>query len=213
MNKVLYWFVKFSALPADWFYFKRKVYYYSKDQTRVIKGGALIVSNHRAIKDYPLYMYTFKRAVIRPVTADILYRRSVFLARFLKKMGAIRVDRNSYDFSFVDNAEKVINKGGKVLIFPESRIPVLKPDEPYDMIDFKPSFVQIALNSNCPVIPCYTNGAYGKGRRAKVVIGERLFLRDLYDESKSEKENIEFLSEYVKSYIKMLGEKLNEKEE
>ena len=45
-----------------------------------------------------------------------------------------------------------------------------------------------------------------------MVIGDKIYLRDLYDESKSEKENIEFLSEYVRNYIIMLGEKLNEKE-
>lgn len=209
MNKFLYWFVKFSALPVEWFYFKRKVYYYSKSQTRVIKGGALIVSNHRAIMDYPFYMYTFKRTVIRPVTADIIYRKGKLLTWFLNRMGAIRVDRNVYDFGFVEKSEKIINKGGKVLIFPESKI---STKEPYDMLDFKPSFVTIALNSNCPIIPCYTNGSYGKKQRAEVVIGEKLFLRDLYDETKSEKENIEFLSNYVREYIKMLGEKLNEKE-
>ena len=34
-----------------------------------------------------------------------------------------------------------------------------------------------------------------------------------HDETKTEKENIEFLSNYVRDYIKMLGDKLNEKEE
>ena len=209
MNKFLYWFVKLSALPVEWFYFKRKVYYYSKNQNRVIKGGALIVSNHRGIIDFPFYMYTFKRSVIRPVTADIIYRKGKLLTWFLNQMGAVRVDRNTYDFAFIEKSEKIINKGGKVLIFPESRIPV---GEPYQMLDFKPSFVTIALNSNCPIIPCYTNGCYGKKEPAKVVIGDKIYLRDLYDESKSEKENIEFLSEYVRNYIIMLGEKLNEKE-
>ena len=46
-----------------------------------------------------------------------------------------------------------------------------------------------------------------------MVIGEKIYLRDLYDESKSEKENVEYLSKYVRDYIKKLGEKLNEKEE
>lgn len=211
MDKVLYWIVKLTALPVEWIYYKRKIYYYSKNQNRTIKGGALIVSNHTAIMDYPFYMYTFKRAVVRPVTADIIYRRAKILAWFLNKMGAIRVDRNVYDFAFVEKATKIINKGGKVLIFPESRISTL---DPYDLLEFKPSFVYIALNSNCPIIPCYTNGCYGKkGKRAEVVIGEKIYLRDLYDESKSEKENIEYLSKYVRDYIKKLGEKLNEKEE
>ena len=209
MNKFLYWFVKLTGMPVDWFYYKRKVYYYSKNQNRVVKGGALIVSNHRAVMDYPFYMYTFKRSVIRPVTGDIIYRNGKLLTWFLNQMGAIRVDSNNYDFGFIDKSVKIINKGGKVLIFPESRV---SDKVPYEMYDFKPSFVSIALNANCPIIPCFTNGCYGKKSNAKVVIGEKIYLRDMYDENKSEKENIEFLSEYVKNYIKMLGDKLDEKE-
>lgn len=208
MNKVLYWFVKLTGLPVEWFYYKRKVYYYSKNQNRVIKGGALIVSNHRAVMDYPFYMYTFKRAVVRPVTGDIIYRNGKLLTWFLNQMGAIRVSDGTFDFDFVNKAEKIINKGGKVLIFPESRVSNKKP---YEMYDFKPSFVSIALNTNCPVIPCFTSGNYGKGN-SKVVIGEKLYLRDMYDDTKSEKENLETISNYVRDYIKMLGDKLDEKE-
>ena len=153
MNKFLYWFVKLSGMPVEWFYFKRKVYYYSKNQNRIIKGGALIVSNHRAIMDYPFYMYTFKRAVIRPVTGEIIYRNGKLLTWFLNRMGAIRVSDDICDLSFIHKSEKIINKGGKVLIFPEARVSV---KEDYQMHDFKPSFVSIALSTNCPVI----QGAY-----------------------------------------------------
>ena len=34
MNKFLYWFVKLSALPVEWIYYKRKVYFYSKNQNK-----------------------------------------------------------------------------------------------------------------------------------------------------------------------------------
>ena len=153
-------------------------------------------------------MYTFKRSVIRPITADIVYRNGKLLTWFLNQMGAIRVDRNVYDFAFVEKSERIINKGGKVLVFPEAKIPAKK-----EMLEFKPSFVYIALNSNFPIIPCYTNGSYAKKERAKVVIGDKIYLRDLYDNSKSEKENVEFLCNYVREYIIKLGEKLNEEKE
>ena len=208
MDKFLYWFVKLSGLPVEWCYYKRKVYYYNESQKRVIKGGALIVSNHRAIMDFPFYMYTFKRSVIRPVTGDIIYRKGKLLTWFLNRMGAIRVSEGSYDFDFINKSEKIINKGGKVLIFPEARV---SNKVPYEMYEFKPSFVSIALNTNCPIIPCFTDGKYGK-KGSKVIIGEKLYLRDMYDETKSEKENLENLSKFVRDYIKMLGEKLSEKE-
>lgn len=75
---------------------------------------------------------------------------------------------------------------------------------------FKPSFVYLALESNAPIIPVYTNGEYNTKKRTKVLIGEKIYLRELYDESKSEKENIDYLCNYVRDYIERLEGIINE---
>ena len=100
------------------------------------------------------------------------------------------------------------SKKGKVLeIYPESRLP-LKHEK--NILPFKPSFVYLALESNAPIIPVYTNGEYNTKKRTKVLIGEKIYLRELYDDSKSEKENIDYLCNYVRDYIERLEGIINE---
>ena len=212
MNKALTWFVKLTGLPVQYFYFHKKIYYEDKKHTsRKIKGGALIVSNHTSVYDYPLVMYTFFKRTIHTLVAEVIYEKGSFMTHLMNGLGAIRVDRNSYDFRFMQEMIDVLNNNKVGLVYPESRIP--KEDEIGTLLDFKPSYVYLALQTGAPIIPVYTNGVYGKLKkqkkdRARIIIGKKFYINDLYDSSKSEKENIEFINDYVKNKIKSLGEQL-----
>ena len=212
MNKALTWFVKLTGLPVQYFYFHKKIYYEDKKHTsRKIKGGALIVSNHTSVYDYPLVMYTFFKRTIHTLVAEVIYEKGSFMTHLMNGLGAIRVDRNSYDFRFMQEMIDVLNNNKVGLVYPESRIP--QEDEIGTLLDFKPSYVYLALQTGAPIIPVYTNGVYGKLKkqkkdRARIIIGKKFYINDLYDSSKSEKENIEFINDYVKNKIKSLGEQL-----
>ena len=189
MNKFILWFVKLTGWPAQYVYFRKKIYYEDKSiQRRKIKGGALVVSNHYSVYDYPLYMYTFFGRSIRPLVAEVIYQKGKFMSQLMKNLGAIRVDRYSYDFSFMSTMVKCLKDKQVGLVFPESRIG--EENEKIDgMLEFKPSFVYMALEAGVPIIPVYTNGVYGKDKmkkhdRARVVIGKPINLREMYDESK-----------------------------
>lgn len=213
MNKVLTWFVKITGLPLQYFYFHKKIYYEDKKHTnRKIKGGALIVSNHTSIYDYPLVMYTFFKRTIHTLVAEVIYEKGSFMSKFITALGAIKVDRKSYDFGFMYEMIDVLNANKVGLVFPESRLPTEK-DEPGQLLEFKPSYVYLALQTGAPIIPVYTNGVYGKLKRkkkdrARIIIGKKFYINDLYDSNKTEKENIEFINEYIKNKIKNLGEQL-----
>ena len=216
MNKFILWFVKLTGWPAQYVYFRKKIYYEDKSiQRRKIKGGALVVSNHYSVYDYPLYMYTFFGRSIRPLVAEVIYQKGKFMSQLMKNLGAIRVDRDSYNFSFMSTMVKCLKDKQVGLVFPESRIG--EENEKIDgMLEFKPSFVYMALEAGVPIIPVYTNGVYGKDKRkkhdrARVVIGKPINLREMYDESKSEKDNINDLCNYVREYIKSLGNLLERK--
>ena len=212
MNKALTWFVKLTGLPVQYFYFHKKIYYEDKKHTsRKIKGGALIVSNHTSVYDYPLVMYTFFKRTIHTLVAEVTYDKNSFMTHLLNGLGAIRVDRNSYDFRFMQEMIDVLNNNKVGLVYPESRLPL--EDEVGTLLDFKPSYVYLALQTGAPIVPVYTNGVYGKLKkqkkdRARIIIGKKFYINDLYDSNKSEKENIEFINDYVKNKIKSLGEQL-----
>ena len=205
MGSFLNWFVKITGFPGEVVFYRKKIYYEDKKASnRKIKGGALIISNHTDIYDYPLMMYTFLGRNLHVLVAEVTYDLNGFMKWLLKGLGAIRVDRNSHDFVFMSQTTDLLKKGKACLIYPESRIP-----EEYErdhLLEFKPSYIYSALESGAPIIPVYTNGIYGKQKklkkdRARVMIGKRIFVQDLYDSSKSEKENIGYINDYVKNRI------------
>ncbi len=198
--------VKITALPAYWFCARTKVHYEDKKvQSRKIKGSAIIISNHTSVYDYALMLFLFFGRTLRYQMAEVLFK-SKKLAGFLKRMGGIFVDRDSYDFSFVAESIDVLDKKGVVGIFPESRLP--KPGEERPL-PFKPSATYIALESGAPIIPVYTNGSYFKKQRAQVMIGKPIYARDLWDASLDDKQNIERITEMLRAKIIELGNELN----
>lgn len=208
MNRLFLWFVKITGWPIQLFYYRKKVITIDNDKSlRKIKGGALIVSNHTSIYDYPLIMYTFLKRSIRLLVAEVMYNKNWFLSTFVKLIGGIKVDRETYDFAFLTKMIDCLKKGQVGLVFPESRLP--KETEIGHLIEFKPSYVYIALEAGVPIIPIYTNGIYGKKKkvfksRAKIVIGKPINVNELLDDKLDEKEYINNINNYVKEKIEEL---------
>lgn len=200
-------FTKVTAWPVQKVVFRTKIMYQDKAvQNRKIKGPAILVSNHTAIWDYAIWLFVFISRTLRFQMAELLFKKPV-LGPFLRGLGGILVDRNAYDFSFLDSSMQILEKGGVVGVFPESRIPQPGEQRP---LPFKPSAAWLAILSGAPVIPVYTNGVYFSLRRAKVVIGTPFYAADFTDESLSEKENISRVNEVLRARIIELEKVLND---
>lgn len=191
-------FTKITAWPVQAICLRTKVHYEDKRvQSRRIKGAAIIVSNHTSVYDFAVMLFTFPFRTLRYLMAEVLFKGKR-LARFLRSMGGIMVDRDAYDFAFIEKCGKILEKKGVVGIFPEGRLP-LKGEEP--PIPFTPSAAYLALMSGAPIIPVYTNGSYLKKKRARVIIGKPIDALSLTDDNLSEKENIERVNEYLRQRI------------
>ena len=200
-------FTKVTAWPVQKVVFRTKILYQDKAvQDRKIKGPAIVVSNHTAVWDYAIWLFVFISRTLRFQMAELLFKKPV-LGPFLRGLGGILVDRNAYDFSFMDRSMQILEKGGVVGVFPESRIP--RPEEQRPL-PFKPSAAWLALLSGAPVIPVYTNGVYFNKHRAKVVIGIPFYAADYTDASLSEKENIARVNEVLRARIIELEKVLND---
>lgn len=192
MNRFFIGFVKVTGWLAQFVCFRTKVYYQDKKvQNRRIKGPAILISNHTSVFDFVVFMYVFFGRILRYQMAEILFKRNKFLTFTLKKLGGVLVDRNSYDFSFLGKSEDILESGGVIGIFPESRLPREGEEVP---LPFKPSAAYLAITSGAPVIPLYTNGSYFNRHRAGVIIGTPLYADDYISDELTEKENIENVS-------------------
>ena len=202
------YFVKITGWLVQKIIFRTKIYYEDKKvQSRRIKGKAIIVSNHTSVYDYAAYLFVFFFTTLRCQMAEILYRKK-FLALFLKMMGGIYVNRDIHDLSCLDKSNEILSKGGKVLIFPEGRIPKKDEERP---LEFKPGAAILALMSEAPIIPIYTNGIYFTKKRVRVIIGTPIKIENLIDKNLSEKENIDIVNKVIKEKIIELGRMLDEK--
>ncbi len=202
------YFVKLTGWPIWMPIARPKIHYEDKAvQGRRIQGSAIIMPNHTEIWDYAAMMFLFPRRILHCVVAELMYEKNPFMTFLIKALGSVRVDRNSPDFAFIGKCTAILDKGGVVELYPEARI---QWGERKELLPFKPSIAYLALESGAPIIPVYTDGNYfGKGRN-HIIIGKPVDVRQLYDESLSEKENIAAITEILRGRIYALRDRLNQ---
>jgi len=198
-------FVKVTGIPPALLFFKPKVCY-AEGATRKHRKPFIMMSNHMALLDFVLYLLLFPFNILRFPVAEVLYTRNPMLSYLLNHLGCIHVDRNAYDFSFVGDCLDILDKNGTVGIFPQGRLPVDGKQFP-----FHPSIVFLALRTDAPIIPVYTDGNYGIFKRTHVMIGKEIYLRELCKEENPSKEELERLTKYLEDVTWDLKAKLEER--
>lgn len=209
MSRFWCWFVKITGFIPFWLVTRFKVYYEDKKvQSKKIKGKAIVMANHYSVFDFATMMYAFPSRTLRCVTAEVIFNKNKFMAWFLRKLGAIKVERESSDFAFVSNVVDLLNENQVIEIYPEARLPLENEKSP---LKFFPSVSYISLYGNTPIIPVVTNGAYFKKKRLKVLIGKPIDVTAFYDHSLTEKENINNITNLLRERIIELTNELERK--
>lgn len=196
--KVIYEFFRcvglISAWPLQLLFFKRKTYYEDKRaQSRFVKGGALVISNHFHVYDFMmnLFLFPFRKLHVVYWSQDG-QKQSPFIKQGMKFFGGIASNRDAMSMSFIDESVKVLEKGGLVQIYPEAHITL-----DGEMDHFKPSYVLIALRANVPIIPVMIDGNYGITKQSHVLIGKPIDLWDYCTSDDPTREEIEAMNELV----------------
>ena len=194
------WFVKCSGFLVQLLIFRTKTTFEDKSvQGRRLRGKAIVVANHSGLMDFAVLMFTFPLRTLRCAAAELLYHKNPFMTFLITMLGCVRVEREQCDFSFMDRLKAVLDKGGVVEIFPESRLPDRKNDT--RPLPFKPSYVYLALETGAPIVPVYHNGCAFRSEKLRVVVGKPIDALAMYDSTLSEKENVKRINDYVRSKI------------
>ncbi len=173
LNPLVLGFVKLTGIIPGLIFFKPKVYRVKNNSKKLLPKKAILMSNHTSLLDFPLYVFLFYFRNMHFLIAEVLFNKGKLFSWFLYKIGGIFVDRDVCNFSFVEESLKILDNDGVVGIFPQGRLPVKGKQFPY-----KPGIVLVALRTDAPIIPVYTDGNYGLFKRAHVVIGEEIYIRD-----------------------------------
>lgn len=204
MNAFILGFVKLTGLIPAYIFMKPKVY--KKTTNRTLPKKAIIMSNHTSLLDFVLYVLVFWYRNLHFLMAEVLFNKGKLFAWFLYKIGGIFVDRDFCQFSFVEESLKVLDNNGIVTIFPQGRLPVGGRAFPY-----KPGIVLIALRTDAPIVPVYTDGNYGLLKRAHVMVGEEIYLRDYVDSEDVSNEKIAELTAMLEQKNLALKEDLEKR--
>ena len=198
-------FVKVTgALPA-WLFFMPRVFCV-EGAKRKLPAPCILVSNHKSLMDFVLYLLVFPFRTIRFLMAEVLFNKGKFFAAFLRSLGGIRVDRDNSNFDFVSNSIEVLDQGGTLGIFPEGRLPIGGKPWPFTV-----STAFIAMHADAPIVPVYTDGNYGLFKRANVVIGEAIFLSDYCKEGLQEQEQLKHLTAILEQKVYALKDELEKR--
>jgi 1-acyl-sn-glycerol-3-phosphate acyltransferase len=194
-------FVKLTGILPAWILLKPKVRL-ARGANRRLPRSCILVSNHMSLMDFVLYTLVFPFRTIRFLIAEVMFRG--FLKPFLKLIGGIRVDRDAKSFDFVSHSLEVLDDGGIIGVFPQARLPVKGVKFPFTV-----STAFIAIHSDAPIIPVYTDGKYGITKRTGVVIGAPICLKDYALEGLTEQEQIAHLTKVLEEKVYALKEELN----
>ncbi len=195
-------FVKLTGYIPAWLLLKPRVRCVEQAKRR-LPSPCIVVSNHRSLLDFVLYLVVFPFRTIRFLMAEVLFNKGALFAWFLRAIGGIRVDRDAKAFDFVGDAIEVLDNGGTLGVFPEGRLPVGGKPFPFTV-----SAAFIATHADAPIVPVYTDGNYGPFKRAGVVIGEPFYLSDHIKEGLSEQEQLQHLTNVLEQTVYALRDSL-----
>lgn len=189
-NFFLMIFAKITGVIPALIFFKTQVFYMDKSvQSLKLPKSCILMSNHKKLLDFVLYIFLFYFRNIRFLMAEVLFGKSKILTWLLKGLGGIYVNRDLYNMDFVTHSLETLDRGGCVGIFPQGRLPVNGKDFPY-----KPGIVYIALRTDAPIIPVYTDGNYGLFKRTHVMVGTPIDIRNYCVADSIENEDVERLA-------------------
>lgn len=205
MYEFFRWFALITGWPFQLIAFTRKTYYEDKSvQSRWVKGGALIVSNHFSVFDFMVNLFLFPFRKLHVVYwSQNEKKRSPWIRFGMKFFGGIASNRDAMAMGFMDESVRVLEKGGLVQIYPEAHI-----TEDGEMHAFKPSYILIALRAGVPIIPVMIDGNYGLFRRAHVIIGTPIDPWDLCTSDDPSREDLERMNQTIFARCEELRQEL-----
>jgi 1-acyl-sn-glycerol-3-phosphate acyltransferase len=193
---------KLTGYVPGWLFFKPRVALAPGAKRRLPKN-CILVSNHRSLLDFPVYLLVFPFRTVRFLTAEVLFNKNKFMSFLLYSLGCIRVDREGKAFGFVSEALEVLDTKQTLGVFPEGRLPVGGKPFPFTV-----STAFIATHADSLIVPVYTDGNYGLLKRCNVVIGEAFDLKAYCKEGLSEQQQLEQLTQLLRQKVYDLADEI-----
>lgn len=146
-----------------------------KNRKKMPKGKAIIVMNHTSNMDIVLFvLHTLEKKYV-------LAKKELFTtksrSRFLKSIGAIKVDRDNFEPSSMKEILRLLKNGKKIIIFPEG---TRNKGDINQMLPIRDGTAILATKTKTPIIPIRVNRRAKAFRRTTFTIGDPFELDEFY---------------------------------
>ncbi|MGN1208152.1 MAG: lysophospholipid acyltransferase family protein [Christensenellales bacterium] len=184
---MLYWFLYILCWLPIKILFPVKIV----GRKNLIKGKALLCCNHQSnIDTFPI-LYAGKTKVYALCKKELCNTK--FKAWFMKKMGAIPINRAKPEISAIKKCFEILNKNKNLLIFPQGTR--MNTEE---AIGIKEGVAMFALKNKAPIIPMVYLKKNKVFRKNTLVVGKPIEF------------DLDYNKENMQIVINTLEQKMNE---
>lgn len=169
------------------------------------KGGYILCANHTSMTDPCFISVAMKRQVNYMAKAELF--KVPVISTVASKAGAFAVDRGNGDVSAIEHAEKLINDGHILGIFPEgTRHKTGAPRKG------KSGVAYIAMHTKADVLPIsiYREGEFKFFKKTTIRCGEVIPYSELIDENATDRANLKNIVNRITEDITKLWEMKHE---
>lgn len=147
------------------------------------KGACILSSNHTSNMDaVMLAVKTWEKKYY--LAKKELFKNKI-MGFFLKKFGAIQIDRQANDITAIKNCLKVLKNNKKLVIFPEgTRV----HNENMELGEVKHGVAMFAIKAKVPIVPIFITKKPKMFRRNRIYVGTPFTLDQFYGKKLTEEE-------------------------
>ncbi len=161
------------------------------------KGPCIIVSNHTSNTDSVLMIVnTWEKKYF--LAKKELFKNKLF-GWFLKKMGAVKIDRQSSDLQAIKTSLKLLKDGKKLVIFPEG---TRTNNENMQLGEIKHGASMFAIKARVQLVPMFISRRPKLFKKTKIYIGKPFELSEFYGKKLD--------NDTLQSASQIITEKMNE---
>ena len=139
------------------------------------KGACILSSNHTSNMDAVVFAVNTWEKKYYLAKKELF--KNKFMAYFLSKLGAIKIDRQTSDVKAIKQCLTVLKNNKKLFIFPEgTRV----KNEKMELGEVKHGVSMMAIKAKVPIVPIFISRKPKAFRRTKIFIGEPFTLEEFY---------------------------------
>ena len=167
-------------------------------------GAAILCENHIHVLDSVSIVAHTKRMMY------IIAKEELFKSKignwFFKKVGAFPVSRGTGDVEAIETANKHLQNGDLLLIFPEGTRHGLDKG-----LKFKKGAAYMALQNKAPVIPIGVVGEFKPFTKIKINIGKPIDISEYITDEKVDPRKVIALTQKIQAEVILLRDEISQK--